>query len=338
MLRVFAKASPPLAANMLPRWVAMLAIGICWLSGCGTTQWSDTKRTATEQLLISDAVDRAVSKIDFHPLAGQIVYLDREPLKDTVDENYTVSVLRQHMLASGCILKDKKDDATYVVEVRAGAVGTSRHSLLVGIPSTDLPVVSPVPGAPTRIPEIPIAKKTDQQGVAKISLFAYHRATGIPLWQSGNSRVSSTAKDTWVLGIGPFQQGTIHSSTGFAGGEFRINPLAKGDKTPPDKIWVAQGIQFNSPESIAMQEKKENQTRLAQKQTRPADKLEAGKPEASKSGASKSEAAKEVTATGTPASAPKAAAPAATPRGTIQGVQPLPPTSDNRYPEWEGRF
>ena len=33
--------------------------------GCGTTRSSDTLRTATEQLLISDAVDRAIQSVNF---------------------------------------------------------------------------------------------------------------------------------------------------------------------------------------------------------------------------------------------------------------------------------
>ena len=102
--------------------------------GCGTTRSSDTARTATEQLLISDAVDRAIQSVSFAPLAGQTVYLDDSKLSDVVDKNYIVSTLRQHMLASGCILRDTRDQADFVVEARAGAVGTDRNDLLFGIP------------------------------------------------------------------------------------------------------------------------------------------------------------------------------------------------------------
>ena len=297
--------------------VALVALSSLSAGGCGTTQWSDTKRTATEQMLVSDAIDRAVSKIDLRPLAGQSVFLDRTPLKDTVDENYTVSVLRQHMMASGCVLKEKADEVDYIVEARAGTVGTSRHDVLYGVPSTDLPQMGPVPGVPNRIPEIPIAKKTDQQGVAKIALFAYHRQSGIPLWQSGNSRVASTVKDTWVLGIGPFEQGTIHASTRFAGDEIRLNQLnrlSRSGKIPAEKIWVAQGIQFNSAETVAWRAEQDKQTRLAQQPPKPADAPATKDP-----------------AGGQPAPAPQSPPgttpamdynPAAYPRGTIQGIQP----------------
>jgi len=238
----------------MQRLIAIAILACLAASGCGTTRWTDTKRTATEQLLISDAIDRAVSHIDVRPLAGEKVFLDAQFLKGTVDENYTTSVLRQHMLASGCRLTDKKEDAEYIVEARAGAVGTSRHDLLYGIPSTDLSSLAPVPGVPSRIPEIPLAKKTEQQGAAKIAVFAYHRETGLPYWQSGNAQIASTAKDIWVLGVGPFERGTIREETKFAGDDIGLKRWARSERdehaTVDGKVWVAESMQFHTPESI----------------------------------------------------------------------------------------
>jgi hypothetical protein len=113
------------------------------------------------------------------------------------------------------LLQEERTKATYVVEARSGGVGTDRHSLLVGVPQTTVPAI--VPGQPTQIPEIPFAKKTDQNGVAKVAVFAYNRQTGEPVWQSGMVQSVSTARDIWFLGTGPFQNGTIRERTGFAG-------------------------------------------------------------------------------------------------------------------------
>jgi hypothetical protein len=198
--------------------------------GCGTTNWSDTARTATEQLLITDAMDRAISQIDFEILAGKEVYFDPQFLKGTTDENYLVSTLRQHLMASGVILKDKKEDAIYIVEARVGANGTDRHSLLFGIPAVNLPMTAfpgvPV-GTPSALPEIALAKDTNQKAVSKVAVFAYNRLTGTPVWQSGVARSMSDAKAKWVLGAGPFQKGTIYDGTKFAGGQLDI-PLVTG--------------------------------------------------------------------------------------------------------------
>lgn len=206
------------------RLLLFLLTGCVLISGCGTTKWSDTKRTATEQLLISDAIDRAVSRISFRAVAGKKVYLDAGPLKGITDAEYLTSSLRQKMLADGCLLAEKASEAEYMVEARAGAIGTNRNELLFGVPATNIPSQLPVPGASaiSSIPELPLAKSTEQKGMVKIAVFAYNRATGRPVWQSGTVPTQSTAKDLWVLGAGPFQSGTIHDGTKFAGDKLPI--------------------------------------------------------------------------------------------------------------------
>jgi hypothetical protein len=95
--------------------------------------------------------------------------------------------------------------------------------LLIGVPQMTVPTF--VPGQPSQIPEIPVAKKTDQQGVSKIAVFAYNRVTGQRLWQSGTVEAISTARDTWVLGAGPFRKGTILHGTEFAGEQIPVPTL-----------------------------------------------------------------------------------------------------------------
>ncbi len=222
------------------------------LAGCGTTKWSDSPRTATEQLLVSDAIDRAISEIDFSPLNGRNVYLDTRFIIAALDQNYVVSTLRQHMLASGCIIKDKAEDATYVVEVRSGTLGTNRQDLLFGVPATTLPTAGLLPVGAASIPEIALVKRTNQQGVCKIAVFAYDRMSGRPVWQSGNRKVASRAKDVWVAGAGPFQRGTIYDGTAFAGEKLAV-PLVKGKTPAPsssvglEKLFIPGEPQFAQP-------------------------------------------------------------------------------------------
>jgi hypothetical protein len=183
--------------------------------GCGTTRNTDTKRSATEQILISHAVDQTVSQLDFRFLAGQTVFLEDKYLKEAVDSGYLISSLRQHLLACGCLLQEERSQATFVVEARVGGLGTDRHDLLVGIPQTTIPPL--VPGQPTNIPEIPLAKKTQQKAIAKLAVFAFNRKTGEPLWQSGVVQAVSSVNDLWLFGTGPFQHGNICKGTTFAG-------------------------------------------------------------------------------------------------------------------------
>jgi hypothetical protein len=212
----------------LAAWMACIAACAALVVGCGTTRTSNTVRTATEQLLMSDAIDRTVQQIDFKVLEGQTVFFDPTPLNEVVDKAYLISSFRQHLLASGCILKEKREEATFVLEPRVGAMGTDDHDLLFGIPALQVPQVAMAPALPAAIPEIPFAKRRDQRGVAKVAVFAYRRETGEPVWQSGIALAESEANNIWLLGAGPFKRGTIYDGAKFAGA-----PIKEEDEKKP---------------------------------------------------------------------------------------------------------
>ncbi len=232
------------------RYVGLAAI-LGLAVGCGTTRMTDTQRTATEQLLISNAVDKAVSQLDFRVLAGKKVYFDPQYLDGSVDRGYVISSLRQHLLACGCILQEDRSKAMYVVEARSGGIGTDRHSLLVGIPQMTIPTFVPgLPALPAQVPEIPFAKKTEQNGIAKLAVFAYNRQTGHPVWQSGVIESVSTAKDLWLLGAGPFEHGTLRPGTGFAGEPLPLPTFVRNDdeaKPMPPVLLVTQSATWPEP-------------------------------------------------------------------------------------------
>lgn len=220
-------------------WLGMLLIPM--LVGCGTTRMTDTQRAASEMLLVSQAIDNAVAQLDFTTLQGRCVFLDTQYLDGTVDKGYLISSLRQHLLESGALIQEDRLKSTYVVEPRSGAVGTDKHSLLIGSPQVTLPSITPVPI--TSIPEIALVKKTDQKGVAKIAVFAYNRQTGRALWQSGTVEANSTLKDTWVFGAGPFSRGTIRKETELAGEPLPKVPLVfPFSETKPEDAEAATDV------------------------------------------------------------------------------------------------
>ncbi|MFM8253233.1 MAG: DUF6655 family protein [Planctomycetota bacterium] len=218
-------------------WIPLLLL-LAWIcqTGCGSTK----SRTATEQLLMSDAVDRAVAQIDFKELSGQKVFFDTKFVVNTkdpafignlkglgyVNAEYVISSLRQQMVAADCRLQDKLEDADFVVEARLGAVGVDNNEVVYGLPasapySAAANVVSNGPSIPS-LPELSVARKIVQVGAAKIGVFAYERQTREPVWQAGISQAVSNARDSWILGIGPFQEGTIYRGTQFAGSRMQI--------------------------------------------------------------------------------------------------------------------
>ncbi len=197
----------------------ILCLNIC---GCGTTK----SFTATEQLLLSDAVDTTVAKLDFSPLTGQQVYLDVTYIKTLkspllIDSDYVISSLRQKMVGAGVLLVENREEADIVAEARLGALGMNGHDVVYGVPASSAlssasAVIGGTPLLPS-IPEISFARREGREGAAKIAVFAYHRETRQPYWQSGIARSNSSAKDLWLFGIGPFQKGSIREGTRFAG-------------------------------------------------------------------------------------------------------------------------
>lgn len=239
-----------------------LVVLLALVAGCGTSK----SRLATEQLLMSDAVDRTVAKISFRPLAGKRVYFDSQYIKAVkgvgfVNSDYVISSLRQQLVASGVLLEDDPDDAEFIVEARIGALGIDGHEIVYGIPASNalssaaslLPNSPPLPA----IPEISVAKRLDERGAAKIGIFAYHAKTREPVWQSGISVATSNARDAWVFGAGPWQFGTIYDEPQFAGSALDLS-LASERDPEAEAVSYYQEIDFQRK---AKERKRREETR-----------------------------------------------------------------------------
>ncbi len=205
----------------------VLSAALLLAVGCGTTR----EYKATQQLVMSDAVDRSVSTIDFRPLSGRKVYLDTSYLRHVkgegfVNSEYVTSALRQQILAAGCLIQDSSAESEVVIEARIGTLGADDHRVTFGIPENNAfaSAASLIPGAPNipSLPEIAVARREAREAAAKIAAFAYNRETRAVIWQSGVDSAQATARDTWVLGIGPFQGGTIRDQTKLAGSKLRF--------------------------------------------------------------------------------------------------------------------
>jgi hypothetical protein len=214
-------------------------------AGCGTTRSTDTTRTGTEQLLLTNAWDKALMRVDFRPLTGVPVFLDTANVT-AVDQGWVVSSLREAMLTQGVLIREKREQAQFVVEARVGAYGTDGDSFLVGISQTTIPAT--LTGIPTgTIPELPIVKRSRQTAVAKLALFAYDRASGRLVWSSGTMLDQADTKNVFVGGFGPIKSGSIQDGTEVVG--IKIPPLTgEGEAaTNPAKTNPAKLPPYNPP-------------------------------------------------------------------------------------------
>ena len=177
-----------------------LALALTLMVGCTTARQTNTARTAREQLLISNAVDQALAKIDFAAFQGSRVFLDDKYLECS-DKGYVVGSIRHRLMISGATIATKAEEADVAMELRSGGVGTDNADSYVGMPAIVLPGM-------LTLPEVKLITRGQQTALAKIGLVAYDTKTQQLLGAGGVS--SSQADDTnlYVFGIGPFQSGT----------------------------------------------------------------------------------------------------------------------------------
>lgn len=215
------------ATTKLAKRVIAATLASSCLVGCGTTKFSDTSRTATEQLLISSAMEDLVDQYDYSRLAGLKVFV--KSANTTTDGDYLKSLVRQQLAANGAFVKDAEDAADYIVEVAPGAVGTNRYELMYGIPETKIPAIGAMTTG-TSIPEFALIKRSDQKASVKLRIWAYNKTTGAIIWQSGVNTTSSHIRDSWIFGAGPFTTATYDNS-GLRLGADKAIPQTFGEKT-----------------------------------------------------------------------------------------------------------
>ena len=109
------------------------------LGACTSARETLPQRTATEQLLLSSAVDHALDRLDLQVPRGTRLWVDAGYF-DAFDEGYAIGAIRDELLRRGGRLVRSRDEADAVVEIRAGALSVDEAQTLVGIPSVAVPV------------------------------------------------------------------------------------------------------------------------------------------------------------------------------------------------------
>jgi hypothetical protein len=178
----------------------LLALVAC-LAGCSSNRQSNTARTATEQLLISNAVDQSLNKIDFTPLAGASVFVEEKYI-DCIDKGYIVGSVRHKLLQAGAYLSPKAEEADAIMELRSGSVGTDVSSSYLGIPGFTAPGM-------IGIPDIKMITHDSQKATAKIGIVVYDAKTHRELGEGGVSMSQADDTNSFYFGLGPWQSGTL---------------------------------------------------------------------------------------------------------------------------------
>lgn len=169
--------------------------------GCTATKTSNTARTAKEQMLLSNAVDQSLDKVDFTPLYGNRVFLDDKYL-DCVDKSYVIGSVRHRIMRSGGMLTPTVDEADVVMEIRSGGVGTDSSDAFLGSPEIVLPGM-------LTLPEVRFFERRAQFAFSKLAIVTYDAKSREALGEGGVTMAQSDDNNWYAFGLGPFQNGTL---------------------------------------------------------------------------------------------------------------------------------
>lgn len=145
------------------------------LSSCVINHETIPARSATEEMEINKAADRAADKLAADLTAGGSVYVDATYF-EAPDAKYAIGAIRAAIARRGTRLAADRAKADRVVEIRTGALSIDQNKFLIGIPEFSFPM--PLAG-PVTFPEIALYSFHDNQGVAQFAATEYTQPDGI---------------------------------------------------------------------------------------------------------------------------------------------------------------
>ena len=156
--------------------IVLAVLVLVYLAGCATRSVSNTPRTAVEQLILSTAIDTALSKFQLPEVAGKKLYVDFTNLKG-YDAEYVKVAVRARFAEIGATLADKPEQAEFIAEIASGCIGNEYKSFIMGIPAL------PIPGSAVPMPELALYRDVEQTGIVKFLIFVHANGNLVALDQ-----------------------------------------------------------------------------------------------------------------------------------------------------------
>lgn len=152
--------------------LSVVLLEICLLSACGVTRDSSkSPRAATEQLLLSQAVERSLEDVSVPMLKDATVVMEVAGL--TPDQFYVRDAVAGHLARTqGVRIMGFRDQAKYVVRVMIQALGTELDQSFFGMPQVQGGLI------PIALPELPLYKFIREVGYVRYALNIYESETG----------------------------------------------------------------------------------------------------------------------------------------------------------------
>jgi hypothetical protein len=148
-------------------------------SGCAFTSRVETPRSSWEQILATEAIDRALAKLDWPEVDGKSVFVEVGPPGDVIDGLYLRRGIEVALTNRGARIERDSKTAQYVLNALVGAIGLDINGRFFGLMGSSGGLI------PFTIPELALYKISRRKGFAKAEIYLVDRDTDEIVHHSG---------------------------------------------------------------------------------------------------------------------------------------------------------
>lgn len=167
-----AESQKAIYKGFVMRTFAMIAILLALSSCTHTYQFTYTKKSGIEQLLVAKAVDEAIQMMTVD-MKGSKVFVDVACLMRD-ERSYIRKAFTHWFLDAGVFVSEYPWDADYIVSVLVKVAGTDGEQFLFGVPSIPVPLTISI-----ATPALTIFNQMNQEGRAEMEVMIYSAKAGI---------------------------------------------------------------------------------------------------------------------------------------------------------------
>jgi hypothetical protein len=147
---------------------------------CAITDRITVPRTAIEQIISTEAIDRALAQIQWPEVAGKKLLVQVGGPQESLDRDYLLRSVEVQIAARGGIVVDDEDEADSELNVLVGAVGIDVDGRFVGVRGAGGSSLIPF-----TIPELALYKTVRLDGFAKTEIALLDHKEGGVVHRSG---------------------------------------------------------------------------------------------------------------------------------------------------------
>ncbi len=139
---------------------------------CSVSPGIQVPRSASQQILATEAIDRALAQFEFPDLKGKKVMVHIGAPGDAIDEAFLRTAISVELFEGEAKVVTTAEDADLILGVLIGAMGLDIGGRFIGIQGTSGGLI------PFTIPELVLYKKVRTKGFAKAEFALIDHHTG----------------------------------------------------------------------------------------------------------------------------------------------------------------